>query len=81
MSDTPGVRHEDTIAATLNLAQASAMIRNRTVTGGMIPKIMSAFRTLRGGRVGKVHLIDGTEKYSLLTEIFTDIGGGTEFVR
>jgi len=45
----------------------------------MIPKIRSAFDALHAG-VNKVHLIDGRIKHSLLLEIFTDTGIGTELV-
>ena len=46
---------------------------------GMVPKIRSAFTALNAG-VNKVHLIDGRIKHSLLLEIFTDMGIGTELV-
>ncbi|MFA6541149.1 MAG: acetylglutamate kinase, partial [Bacteroidota bacterium] len=49
------------------------------ISGGMIPKIKSAFSTLHSG-VNKVHMIDGRKKHSLLLEIFTDEGIGTELV-
>jgi len=45
----------------------------------MIPKVVSAYQTLDGG-VGKVHLIDGQITHSLLLEIFTNEGVGTQFV-
>ena len=45
----------------------------------MIPKIMSAFRSLGSG-VKKIHLIDGRIKHSLLSEIFTNNGIGTELI-
>ena len=45
----------------------------------MIPKVKSAFRALDAG-VKKVHIIDGRVAHSLLLEIFTDEGIGTELV-
>ena len=45
----------------------------------MIPKVLSAFQTLDGG-VGKIHLIDGKSTHSLLLEIFTHEGVGTQFL-
>jgi acetylglutamate kinase len=49
------------------------------ISNGMIPKIRSAFTALNAG-VNKVHLIDGRIMHSLLLEIFTDMGIGTELV-
>jgi acetylglutamate kinase len=45
----------------------------------MIPKVEACFGALAAG-VGKVHVIDGRREYSLLLEIFTDTGIGTEIV-
>ena len=49
------------------------------IDGGMIPKVEACFDALRAG-VGKIHVIDGRRPYSLLLEIFTDKGVGTEIV-
>jgi len=49
------------------------------ISSGMLPKIRSAFDALAAG-VRKVHIIDGRVKHSLLLEIFTDEGVGTEVV-
>jgi acetylglutamate kinase len=50
-----------------------------SIFGGMIPKVTSGFNTLEAG-VKKVHIIDGRIKHSLLLEIFTDEGVGTQMV-
>ena len=49
------------------------------ITGGMIPKVESALHALSEG-VRKVHFIDGRTPHSLLLEIFTNAGVGTEVV-
>ncbi len=46
----------------------------------MIPKVEACLSTLDRG-VGKVHIIDGRLRHSLLLEIFTTAGVGTELVR
>ena len=56
---------------------AEALINQRVITGGMIPKVKSALQALADG-VEKVHMIDGRIPHSLLLEIFTDKGIGTE---
>jgi acetylglutamate kinase len=61
----------------LTAEAAEALINQRVITGGMIPKVKSALQALADG-VEKVHMIDGRIPHSLLLEIFTDKGIGTE---
>jgi len=60
--------------------EAGRLIEQGAIFGGMIPKVQSAFRTLNAG-VKKVHIVDGRIQHSLLLEIFTDEGIGTQMVR
>ncbi|MBT3312868.1 MAG: acetylglutamate kinase [Desulfobacterales bacterium] len=53
------------------------MIKEKTVSGGMIPKIEYSLKALKNG-AEKVHIINGTRRHSLLLELFTDRGIGTE---
>ena len=53
------------------------MIRDKQIVGGMIPKIEFALDALQNG-VGKVQIINGKERHSLLLELFTRKGIGTE---
>ncbi|HHE31971.1 MAG TPA: acetylglutamate kinase [Chlorobaculum parvum] len=79
LSDVEGVRVGDRILKTICKADAAEFIERGVITGGMIPKVVSAYHTLDGG-VGKVHLIDGQITHSLLLEVFTNEGVGTQFV-
>ena len=83
LSDVPGMLSDPTDATTLipsiNRAKASELIENGTISGGMLPKINSALDALVHG-VGKIHFIDGRIPHSLLLEIFTRSGIGTEIV-
>ncbi len=79
LSDVAGVMIDDKRVATLNEETANAMIANGQITKGMIPKVNSAFDTLNQG-VKKVHMLDGRVLHSLLVEIYTDSGIGTQFV-
>jgi len=54
-----------------------AMIDNKSVSGGMIPKIEYALKALQNG-VEKVQIINGTKRHAILLELFTDSGIGTE---
>ena len=79
VSDVPGVYHGETILKSVCKADAADLIEGGVISGGMIPKALSAYKTLDGG-VSKIHLIDGRLIHSLLLEIFTDQGVGTQFV-
>jgi len=80
LSDIEGVRVGDERVSTLTETYSRKHIKEGTISGGMIPKVRSAFATLNAG-VKKVHIIDGRVKHSLLLEIFTDEGVGTQMVK
>lgn len=63
----------------LTAAEADAMIKDGSATGGMIPKLQSIAALLKRG-VHSAHILDGTARNTLLTEIFTDSGTGTMIV-
>jgi acetylglutamate kinase len=63
----------------LTVAQADALIADGTATGGMIPKLQSISELLRRG-VHTAHIISGTTRNALLSEILTDKGTGTMIV-
>jgi len=79
LSDIEGVIVDGTLVSTLSPSRAEQLIHSAAITGGMIPKVRSAFHTVDAG-VHKVHIIDGRIKHSLLLEIFTDEGIGTQLV-
>jgi acetylglutamate kinase len=84
LSDVPGILRdpddEESIIPTVTVDEVDSLIEHNVITGGMAPKIKSAEAALRSG-VNKVHIIDGRIKHSLMLEIFTDTGVGTEIVR
>jgi acetylglutamate kinase len=69
----------DTKVSRLTVTEAQAMIENGTATGGMIPKLQSLASLLKRG-VHSAHIINGTTRNALLSEIFTDKGTGTMLV-
>ncbi len=84
ISDVPGLMRDPsdptTIVKSINRKEALSLIDQGVITGGMIPKVRSALDALNAG-VRKVHFIDGRLPHSLLLEIFTTDGIGTEIVR
>lgn len=83
MSDVPGLlanpSDPDSLISTLKVSQVEELKRRGVIDKGMRPKVMSAVRALNEG-VQRVHFIDGRLPHSLLLEIFTDKGIGTEIV-
>ena len=84
LSDTPGVLRDvndpESLITHITAAEARQMIADGTIAGGMIPKIEGCLDTLAQG-VKKIHIIDGRLRHSLLLEIYTTSGVGTELVR
>lgn len=84
ISDVPGLMPDpqdpSTIIQSINRKEAFELIEQGVISGGMIPKVKSAVDALNAG-VRKVHFIDGRLPHTLLLEIFTPEGIGTEIVR
>ncbi len=79
LSDVEGVMANGELVPSMDQEKGESLIAEKVISRGMIPKIRSAFDALHAG-VNKVHRIDGRIKHSLLLEIFTDTGVGTELV-
>lgn len=79
LSDVEGVMAADLLVPSMDQPLAERLMADGVISNGMIPKIRSAFTALAAG-VNKVHLIDGRIKHSILLEIFTDLGIGTELI-
>ncbi|MBM3843668.1 MAG: acetylglutamate kinase [Verrucomicrobia bacterium] len=83
MSDVPGLLSNPadptSLISTLKTGQVEELKRRGVIDKGMRPKVQSAVRALEEG-VQRVHFIDGRLAHSLLLEIFTDRGIGTEIV-
>nr|MBA3768619.1 acetylglutamate kinase [Acidobacteriota bacterium] len=69
----------ETKLSRLTSAEAEALVQNGAATGGMIPKLQSIMALLERG-VKSAHIINGTTRNALLSEIFTDEGTGTMIV-
>jgi acetylglutamate kinase len=84
MSDVNGVRRNkhdpDSIIHSLTDREARELIQSGVIDAGMIPKVEACLETLDRG-VRKVHIIDGRLRHSLLLEIYTTRGVGTEIVK
>ena len=84
LSDVNGVRlnkdDPDSLIHSLTASRARELIASRAVDSGMIPKVEACLETLDNG-VRKIHIIDGRIRHSLLLEVYTSKGVGTEIVK
>jgi acetylglutamate kinase len=83
LSDVNGVRRDKNDAGSLihslSAKEARRLIAERAIEAGMIPKVEACLETLQKG-VRKIHIIDGRLRHSLMLEIYTNEGVGTEIV-
>jgi acetylglutamate kinase len=83
LTDTPGIlvnrTDPDSLLSSLDPAGCRDLIARGIIDSGMIPKVEACLDSLRAG-VGKTHVIDGRLPHSLLLEIYTERGVGTEIV-
>ncbi len=84
LSDVNGVRRQkddpDSLIVSLTEAEARELIASGAIESGMIPKVQACLETLDRG-VRKIHIIDGRQRHSLLMEVYTSRGVGTEIVK
>ena len=83
LSDVPGLLRNpedpDSLLSSLPVDQVQPLKDEGVIAKGMLPKVNSAVDALKSG-VNRVHFIDGRLAHSILLEIFTDQGIGTEIV-
>ncbi len=81
LTDTPGVLDKKgELVSTLTKEKIDLLKKEGTISGGMIPKVDACLEALDVG-VGKAHIIDGRVEHSLLLEIFTSEGIGTQVLK
>ena len=84
LTDTRGIFRDlldtSSLIPTIRLREIDRLIKGSFIAGGMLPKVEACTTALMGG-VYKTHIIDGRIPHSLLLEIFTEGGIGTEIVR
>ena len=83
LSDVPGLlknpNDPKSLLSSLPVNQVEPLIKEGIISEGMLPKVNSAVEALNKG-VNRVHFIDGRLAHSILLEIFTDQGIGTEII-
>jgi acetylglutamate kinase len=84
LTDTPGIlldrKDETSLVRSLDATQCKDLMARGVIDEGMIPKVEACLEGLQAG-LSKTHIIDGRLRHSLLLEIYTDRGVGTEIVR
>ncbi|MBQ7630836.1 MAG: acetylglutamate kinase, partial [Selenomonadaceae bacterium] len=83
LTDTDGVyknfEDKESFISTLTADEAREFIREGIISGGMIPKVEACLRALNTG-ANKAHIIDGRLPHSIILELFTAAGIGTQVV-
>ena len=84
LTDVRGIMRDqndaEALISTLKIPEIDPLIKSGVISGGMLPKVEACITALRGG-VRKTHIIDGRISHSLLLEIFTDSGIGTQIIQ
>lgn len=84
LTDVRGIysdyRDENSFISTLSFEKAQELIIRGKIDGGMIPKVRACITALSGG-AKKTHIVDGRAEHTILMEIFSDKGVGTEVVK
>ncbi|MCK5851565.1 acetylglutamate kinase, partial [bacterium] len=73
------IKDENSLLSTIKVDEVSKLKNDGIISGGMIPKIDACLEALKN-HVHKTHIISGKTPHSLLLEIFTDKGVGTEII-
>lgn len=83
LTDVRGImadeNNPETLISTLRIPEIALLTERGVISGGMLPKVEACVTALRGN-VKKTHIIDGRINHSLLLEIFTERGIGTEII-
>jgi acetylglutamate kinase len=84
LSDVPGIfldrKDPQSLLSHLKVDRVRELIADGTIESGMVPKVEAALEALEAG-VRKVHIIDAGIPHSILLEVYSDTGVGTEIVR
>ena len=81
MTDVDGVLSDrKELISYLNTATAEDLIAHKVISGGMVPKIQAALDCVKAN-VRSAHIINGTDPHSVIAELFTDQGIGTQIVK
>ncbi len=83
LSDVPGIyldrKNPETLQSHLNSARCRELIAQGVIDAGMVPKVEAALEALEAG-VKKVHIVDARIPHSVLLEVYSNAGVGTEIV-
>ncbi|MFH1548116.1 MAG: acetylglutamate kinase [Candidatus Omnitrophota bacterium] len=84
LTNQPGIlkdiKDERTLISTIPVSEIDLLIKKEIIRGGMMPKVNACKKAILGG-VKKTHIIDGRISHSILLEVFTDKGVGTEITK
>jgi len=84
LTDVAGIMRNpekaETLISVLEISDGEELIKKEVIKGGMIPKLKASINAIKNG-VKKVHIISGNISHSILLEVFTKSGIGTEIIK
>lgn len=84
VSDVPGIfldkNDPSTLLSHVDVKRCRELIADGTIASGMVPKVEASLEALEAG-VDKIHIVDGRMPHSVLLEVYSDKGIGTEIVK
>lgn len=84
LTDTKGILRNindvNSLISTLPVEEIDTLIKDGCITEGMLPKINACKKAVSSHKVNKAHIIDGRVPHSILLELFTDEGIGTQII-
>ncbi|MEW6619240.1 MAG: acetylglutamate kinase [bacterium] len=75
------IKDASSLISTLKLEEIEGLIKDGCIAEGMLPKINACKKTITSKKVDKAHIIDGRIPHSILLELFTDEGIGTQIIQ
>ncbi|MEW6096643.1 MAG: acetylglutamate kinase [bacterium] len=75
------IKDVNSLISTLKVEEIDTLIKDGCITEGMLPKINACKKAVSSNKVNKAHIIDGRIPHSILLELFTDEGIGTQIIR
>ncbi len=79
MTDVDGIMENDTLRRRLTSLEAEELIQQNVISGGMAPKVEAGLYSVKNG-VESAQIINGTDPHSVIAELFTDRGIGTQII-
>jgi len=80
LTDVQGIMRGDQLVSEVNSDETKELIKDGTISGGMVPKVKGMLYCLEHG-VPSVHIVSGMDHHAVISELFTHKGTGTKITK